>query len=73
LLKSNKFISRLNYVNEDDCLTFSGNTFQQSKYLKKNEDWRFLLKFEECIGRGLDYGPKVVDNEGGNMSQVRYG
>jgi len=25
-----------NEVSEDNCLTFSGNAFQQSKYLKKN-------------------------------------
>jgi len=26
---------------------FSQARFQQSKYLKKNEDWRFFLKFED--------------------------
>ena len=38
LLKSISFIWRLNEVSEDDCLTFAGNVFQQSKYLKKNVD-----------------------------------
>jgi len=33
LRKSSKLIWRLNDVNEDDCLTYTGNAFQQSKYL----------------------------------------
>jgi len=33
LRKSNKLIWRLNDVNEDDCLTYTGNAFEQSKYL----------------------------------------
>jgi len=28
----------------------------------------FLLKLEDFEGRGLDYGTKVVDDKGGNMS-----
>jgi len=39
-----------------------------SLYLKKNEDRRFLLNFEDFRRKGLDYGAKVVDNNGGNMS-----
>jgi len=37
----------LNDVHEYKYLTFSDNAFQQSKYLKKIEDWRFLLKLED--------------------------
>jgi len=31
--KSIELIWRLNDVNEDDCLRYTGNAFQQSKYL----------------------------------------
>jgi len=33
LRKSSKLIWRLNDVSEDDCRTYTGNAFQQSKYL----------------------------------------
>jgi len=33
LRKSIKLIWRWNDFNEDDCLTYTGNAFQQSKYL----------------------------------------
>jgi len=31
---------------------FSDNAFQQSRYLKKNVDWRLLLKFYDFLRRG---------------------
>jgi len=46
----------------------SHNAFQQSKYLKKNVDWRILLKFDDFRKIGAGLRAKVVDNDGRNMS-----